>query len=131
MLKKGIVPVLLLFLLFISLGFASEYEVRKKAGEYSVLMAINRNPPISGENELKVLLTDAWGKPVHDAVVAAEVSMPPMLGMPMMLLRFKTRLAGDFYAGRVVFCQSGAHNVELKITRNNKVQKVKYNVDVR
>ncbi len=129
--NKGIVPVLLFFLFFIGSGFASEYEVRKKAGEYSVLMAINRNPPVAGDNELKVRVIDSFGKPIYDAVVGAEVSMPPMLGMPMMLLRFKTKLSGDLYTGRVTFCQSGAHNIELKITRNGKVQKVKYNVDVR
>lgn len=128
---KGVVPVLLVFLFFISATNASEYEVKKRTGEYTVLMLIDRNPPVAGDNGLRVRLSDASGRLVTDATVLVEVSMPPMIGMPFMLVRSKTKLIGDIYTGKVTFCQPGPHSVELKITRGGRVQKVRFNVDAR
>ena len=63
------------WLLFLIAGvvYAKDYEVNKKAGDYNVLIKIDKNPPIAGENNLEIAITDASGKAVTDAKVAVQL----------------------------------------------------------
>ena len=48
--------VLILMTLFLSVGlvYGKDYEVTKKAGDLTVQIKIDRNPPIAGQNKMEV-----------------------------------------------------------------------------
>ena len=41
---------------------AKDFETTKKAGDFSVSVNIERNPPITGVNNITVVIKDAAGK---------------------------------------------------------------------
>ena len=81
---KRIVLAVMLVLLVAGTAAAKDYEVTKKAGDYNVVVKIDRNPPITGDNNLTVSVKDSAGADITDAKVSVEYSMPAMPGMPAM-----------------------------------------------
>ncbi|MGZ3593602.1 MAG: FixH family protein [Syntrophales bacterium] len=127
--KRVTVILAILFLTF-GLAYAKNYEVVKKAGNYTVHIIMDKNPPIAGENNIEINIKDAAGADVIDAVVMVEYSMPAMPGMPAMNYKTKTDTKSKKYVAIVDFSMSGAWNINVKITRAGKTQSVKFNVDV-
>lgn len=110
---------------------AKEYEVNKKAGEYGVLIKIDRNPPIAGKNNVEISITDASGKAVTDAKVALSYSMPPMAGMAPMNYKADAELKGNAYRVIVNYSMAGSWNNDIRITRAGKTTSVKFTIDAK
>ena len=127
--KRISVTLLVLFLTF-GLAYAKDYMVMKKAGNYTVDVKMDKNPPVTGQNKMELSIKDASGSDVTDAIVAVEYSMPAMPGMPAMNYKTKAELNGSRYTATIDFSMSGAWTVNVKITRAGKTQSVKLNVDV-
>jgi hypothetical protein len=127
---KRIALIFVVLLLASGLAFARDYEITKKAGDYTVQVKIDKNPPIVGKNKMEILLKDAAGKDVTDAVVAVDYGMPPMPGMHAMNYKAKTELTGSLYLAALNFSMSGPWYINVKITRAGKSQLVKFNVDI-
>ena len=127
--KRVTVILAILFLAF-GLAFAKDYTVTKKTGSYMVHVKMDKNPPITGKNNIEITIKDAAGADVVDAVVIVEYSMPAMPGMPAMNYKTKTDTKNKKYMAIVDFSMSGAWNINVKITRAGKTQSVKFNVDV-
>jgi hypothetical protein len=121
----------MVFFLFGSLAMAKDFEVTKKAGDYSVVVTIDKNPPTTGDNNLSVSVKDGAGAVVADAKVFVEYSMPAMAGMPPMKYNTNAALAGDLYKTKVNFSMSGSWNMVVKIVRGGKTTQVKFTVDAR
>lgn len=121
-----------LFVLFLTFGlvYAKDYTVTKKAGSYMVHAKMDKNPPITGKNNIEISIQDAAGADVVDAVVIVEYSMPAMPGMPAINYQAKTETKDKKFMATVDFSMSGAWNINVKITRAGKTQSVKFNVDV-
>lgn len=117
----------LLFLAGIS--YAKDYEVKKKAGEYNVEVKIDKNPPVVGDNNMEIEIKDAAGKPVKDAKVVVNYSMPAMLGMPAMNYKAAAELKGEKYKAKMNLSMSGSWNIAVKITRAGKTDAMKFSVD--
>jgi hypothetical protein len=128
---KRIALIFVVLLLASGLAFAKDYEITKKAGDYTVQVKIDKNPPIVGKNKMEILLKDAAGKDVTDATVAVDYIMPAMPGMPAMNYKAKTELKGSRYLTDINFSMSGPWSVNIKIVRGEKTQAVKLNVDVK
>ncbi len=111
--------------------YAKDYEMTKKAGEFTVLVTIDKNPPVTGNNNMAVGIKDGAGKDVTDATVAIDYGMPAMPGMPAMNYKTNAMLHGNMYHAVVNFSMSGPWSVAVKITRGGKTQSVKLNVDVK
>lgn len=126
---KKIVMFSLILLLTAGIAYAKDYEVKKKAGEYDVIVKIDKNPPIVGDNNITIDIKDAAGKNVTDAKVKVEYSMPAMPGMPAMNYKTDTELKGYEYKAKMNLSMSGPWNVAVKITRGGKTTTVKFNVD--
>ena len=124
---------LIICVLFLAVGFAygKDYEMTKKAGEYTVLVTIDKNPPVTGKNNVAVGIKDGAGKDVTDATVAIDYVMPAMPGMPAMSYKAGTNLKDKRYVATVDFSMPGPWSVAVKITRGGKTQSVKLNVDVK
>ena len=106
-------------------------KLRKKAGEYTALIKIDRNPPITGKNNMFIELKDGGSKAVTEAAVAVDYGMPAMPGMPAMNYKTSAAAHGNVYHAVLDFSMSGAWTVTIKITKAGKTQTVKLNVDVK
>jgi predicted small secreted protein len=128
---KRITLIVCVLLLAVGLAYAKDYEMTKKAGEYTVMVTIDKNPPVTGKNNMTVGIKDGAGKDVTDAAVAIDYTMPAMPGMPAMNYKAGTSLKNKRYVAEVDFSMSGSWSIAVKITRGGKTQSVKLNVDVK
>jgi hypothetical protein len=127
---KRFTVILAILFLASGLAYAKDYTVTKKAGAYTVLVRMDKNPPIVGKNNIEISIQDAAAADVVDATVMVEYSMPAMPGMPAMNYKTKTDTKSKKYVSTVDFSMSGAWSINVKITRAGKTQSVKFNVDV-
>jgi hypothetical protein len=111
-------------------AYSKDYTVNKQAGDYTVNMKMDRNPPISGDNRMEITLQDKAGATITDAIVTIEYSMPAMSGMPAMNYKSLTELKDKTFVSTLNFSMSGSWGVTVKIIRTGKTQSVKFNVDV-
>jgi hypothetical protein len=128
---KRLALIILVLFLTVGLVFAKDYEMTKKAGEYTVQVMIDKNPPITGKNNIAVDIKDGAGKDITDATVAIDYGMPAMPGMPAMNYKAGTSLKNKRYVAEVNFSASGPWSINIKINRGGKTQTVKLNVDVK
>ena len=77
---KRVVLAAMVFFLFGGLAMAKDYEVTKKAGDYGVVVTIDKNPPTTGDNNLSVSVKDGAGAvvlrrvpPEKDAILACKL----------------------------------------------------------
>lgn len=118
-------------LLAVGLAQARDYEITKKLENYTVRVRIDKNPPITGKNNMIIEIKDSTSKNVTDAKVAVDYGMPAMPGMPAMNYKTSAMLHGTMYHAVVDFSMSGPWTVTIKILRGGKAQTVKLNVDVK
>lgn len=130
---KKLVLAVMLVLLIAGTAAAKEYEVTKKAGDYNVVVKMDRNPPTTGNNHLTVSVKDGAGADLTDAKVSVGYSMPAMPGMPAMSYSTKAELAAKEkeYKAKVNFSMSGSWNMVIKIIRADKTTQVRFTVDAR
>ena len=126
---KKIMVMILVVLFVSSVVYAKDYEVKKKAGNYNVEVKIDKNPPVVGDNNMKIGITDASGKYIKDAKVKVEYSMPAMPGMPAMSYKTDAELKGNEYKAKMNLSMSGSWNIAVKITRDGKTASMKFSVD--
>ena len=128
--KKTIVFSVIL-LLVAGIAFAKDYEVTKKAGEFDVLVRIDKNPPVVGDNNISIEIKDSSGKPVTDATVKVDYGMSAMPGMPAMNYKAVAVLKGSEYKAVMNLSMSGPWNIAVKITRAGKTSSAKFSIDAR
>jgi inner membrane protein involved in colicin E2 resistance len=128
---KGLVVFVLVLFVAAGIAYAKDYEVKKKAGEYDVEVKIDRNPPVVGDNNVKVEIKDSAGKRVTDAKVVVDYGMPAMPGMPAMNYKTDAELKGDEYKAKMNLSMSGSWNIAVKITRAGKTSTMKFTVDAK
>ena len=128
--KKTIVFTMIL-LLVAGISFAKDYEVKKKAGEFDVVMKIDKNPPVAGENNISLEIKDPSGKPVTDATVKVDYGMAAMPGMPAMNYKADAVLKGGEYKAAMNLSMSGPWSIAVKIVRAGKTSSAKFSIDAR
>ncbi|MBA4391193.1 MAG: hypothetical protein C0399_09665 [Syntrophus sp. (in: bacteria)] len=128
--KKLTVFAVTLFLIA-GVAYAKDYEVTKKAADYNVLITIDRNPPVAGENNVGISIADSSGKTVTDAKVVLNYSMPAMPGMPAANYKTDTDLKGSVYKAKVNYSMAGSWNNEVKITRQGKTVSARFTIDAK
>lgn len=128
---KRVMLIALALVLVAGFTFAKEYEVNKKAGDYTVDVKMDRNPPAQGKNNMDIAVTDKAGKAVTDAQVVVEYVMPPMPGMAPMNYKATAEPKGDRYKAVMDLSMTGPWNVAVKITRDGKSQSARFTIDVK
>lgn len=123
---------LLTLLLLLATGIASakSYEAKKKVGGYDVVMRIRENPPIAGDNNVSIEVSDASGRCACDADVIIEYSKPAMPGEPALHYRADTRLKRGRYIGKMGLSIAGSWNIAVKIIKGDKTWTTNFTVDV-
>jgi len=127
---KKLYPIIIL-LIGVALSCAKGYEATKNSNSYQVSITLDKNPPVVGENQLTIGVKDSSGKVVSDAGIKIDYSMPAMPGMPAMHYTTEALWQKGAYKATVNFSMSGAWDIAIKISRNNKIETVNFNVDVR
>jgi len=112
-------------------AYAKDYEVKKKAGDFDVVVTIDKNPPVTGDNGVTVSVKDASGKVVKDAKVIVDYSMPAMPGMPAMNYKADAVQKGDVYAAVMNLSMAGSWNIAVKISAGGKNGSMKFTVDAK
>jgi hypothetical protein len=128
---KKMLIVFLVLLVAGGMAYAKSYELQKKSGDYTLDIRIDKNPPVVGDNLMELTIKDADGKAVTDAKVAVNYTMPPMPGMAPANYKTDAVPKEGKYQGTLKFSMSGSWNVEVKITRADKITPVKFTVDVK
>lgn len=128
---KKIAILAMVLLLLAGVAYAKDYEVNKKAGGYDVLVKIDKNPPVVGDNTVTIEIKDGAGKYVRDAKVLVDYSMPAMAGMPAMRYKADAELRGDEYKAKINLSMSGSWNMAVKINRAGKTVTMKFTVDAK
>lgn len=128
---KRLAVIALALLLVAGIAYARDYELNKKAGEYSVQVRIDKNPPVAGDNNMTIGIKDASGKYITDAKVIVDYSMPAMMGMPAMNYKTDAVLKGNEYTAKMNLSMSGSWNVSVKINRAGKTLTMKFTVDAK
>ena len=128
--KRVLIVVCILFLAA-GLVYGKDYEISKKAGDLTVQIKIDKNPPVTGNNKLTVGIKDAKGQEVTDAALAVHYGMAAMPGMPGMNYNASAALKDKVYVSNLNFSMSGPWFINIKMTRSGKAQTVKLNVDVK
>jgi hypothetical protein len=126
---KQVLFILLMLVLAAGPSYAKDYEVTKKADDYTVVVRIDKNPPVVGENNVTIEIKDAAGKNVTEAKVKLDYGMPAMPGMPPMSYKADAELKGTAYKVKMNPSMAGSWNVTIQITQGDKVRKAKFNVD--
>ena len=127
---KKIALVVLSLLLSAGIVWAKDYEIQKKAGDLSVVVKMDKNPAVMGENGIVVSVKDAAGKEVTDAGVKVEYTMPAMPGMPPMNYGAVLAAKKNTYQGKLNFSMAGPWSIVVKIMRGGKTVSTKFSLDV-
>lgn len=115
----------------VGIAAAKDYEVKKKAGAYDVVVSIDKNPPVVGDNNVGIEIKDAAGKNVTDAKVTVAYGMSAMPGMPAMDYKADAELKGSGYKAKMNLSMSGPWNIVVKISRAGKTTSMKFTVDAK
>jgi len=127
--KKWIMAFLSI-LLVVSVAYGKSYEVKKTAGPYSVVVTMDKNPPVQGVNGMKISIRDAKQQVVKDAKVAVAYVMPAMPGMASMSYKTNAVWNGDVYKAVIKIPMGGPWQVTVKISRNGETASMKFTLDV-
>ena len=109
----------------------SDYRALKKAGPYIVDVAINRNPPVLGVNEIRVDIRDGEGRSLTEARVSVNYSMPPMPGMVPMNYTVGALPYRNGYRAAMNFIMTGPWNIVVRFEAAGNHWRVVLPIDVR
>ena len=127
---KKFVAVALILLLSAGLAFAKSYEVTRKAGDYTVDIKMDKNPPVVGPNNIEIVVKDAAGKAVSDAKVLVDYGMPAMPGHPAMGYKTDAQLKGGAYQAVLNISMKGPWTITVRINHLGKAVSARFTVDV-
>jgi hypothetical protein len=110
---------------------AAEYRVRKSAEGLTFDISINRNPPVLGDNQIRIEIKDSQGNPVLDAEVLVNYYMPPMPNMAPMNYTIPAVLNGSEYRAVMDLIMTGPWNIITRARIHGKWIRVVFPIDVR
>ena len=122
---------LLLILCIAAEGLAGDYRVRRKTPNHVVDAAINRNPPVMGENTIRIDIRDARGRHITGARVSVNYYMPPMPGMVPMNYTVPAAADGSRYRAEMNFIMTGPWNIVIRVESGGSPWRVTFPIDVR
>ena len=110
---------------------AADYRVRKNVEGLAFDIAINRNPPVLGDNEIRIEIRDAEGHAVLDAEVLVNYYMPPMPRMAPMNYTVPAPLKGKEYRAVMDLIMAGPWNIVIRAKTQGKLLRMTFPIDVR
>jgi len=122
----------LIVFLTATFAYAKDYEVKGKAGSYTVDVGFDKNPPVKGQNRIEIGIADTALKPVRGATVVVNYLMPSLPGRPPMM-EYKTTAVPEEkkYKAVVDLSMSGEWTFVINITRDGKTEATRFSLVVR
>jgi hypothetical protein len=110
---------------------AGDLRMANRHGAYIIEIAINRNPPIVGDNRIEISITDGNGRRVSEAQVLVNYYMPPMPRMVPMNYTIPAKSKGATYQATMHLIMDGPWIIALKITLDGKMSTSKFHINAR
>jgi hypothetical protein len=110
---------------------AGDYRVRKNVEGFTFDIAIGRNPPVLGDNDIRIEIKTLQGNPVPGAEVLVNYYMPPMPNMPPMNYTIPAPLKGNEYRATMDLIMTGPWNIAIRARLDGKWLRVAFPIDVR
>jgi hypothetical protein len=126
--RHGLSILVALCLLFASAS-AKKLVLKKKAGEYEVEISIDHNPPVVGDNDLEIMITDGAGGELKEAKVLVNYYMPPMPRMAPMNYKTQAKFKKDKYKVDMSLIMAGPWIIVIKIMVGEKTSTAKFHID--
>ncbi len=111
--------------------WAGDYRVRKSDQGLTFDIAINRNPPVLGDNEIRIEIQDPQGNPVLGAEVLVNYYMPPMPRMPPMNYTVPAPFKAGSYRAVMDLIMAGPWNIVIRAKKEERGARVVFPIDVR
>jgi hypothetical protein len=129
---RSFILVMLMFTLVATFVNAKGYEVRGKAGSYTMDVEFDKNPPAKGDNRIEIDVADAALNPVKGATVVVNYLMPSLPGRPPMM-EYKTvaESKDKKYNAIVDLSMAGEWVFVVNIARDGKTEAMKFTLVVR
>lgn len=128
---KRIILVLMGLFLSAGLAYGTDYEVMKKAGDYTVQVKIDRNPPVVGDNNMMIWLKDAAGNDVKGTMITVDYSKPAKLGKPAKKYNSYAQPHENNYHAILAIPTQGSWNVTININHQGKRVSTQFSIDVK
>jgi len=109
---------------------AKDLEIVKDVAGFRVVMRIDRNPPIKGDNAMEIVLLDSAGGSVPDAKILVNYYMPPMPRMAPMNYKKEARPKKDKYGLKMNLIMEGPWIIVMKIAMGGKTLTARFNISV-
>lgn len=119
-----------ILLLSFEIAYGKDFEVKRVVGACDVVIKSDRNPPIAGDNNVTVEITDISGRRISDPVVIVEYSRPARSGMPAMNYKADTVVKNGKYVGKMSLSLRGPWNITITIIRGSETATARLTVDV-
>jgi hypothetical protein len=110
---------------------AGDYRVRKNTDGMVFDITINRNPPVLGDNEIRIEIKDPQGNLELDAEVLVNYYMPPMPRMAPMNYTIPAELKGKEYRATMDLIMTGPWNIIVRARLQGKWLRVVFPIDAR
>jgi hypothetical protein len=110
---------------------AGDYRARKSVDGLTFEIAINRNPPVLGKNEIRIDIRDSQGQPLSGVEVTVNYYMPPMPRMPPMNYTVTAAPDGAAYRAVMDLIMSGPWNIIVRVNTTGKGVRATFPIDVR
>jgi hypothetical protein len=124
---KKLVLIVWLVLFVASFGYGADYDVKGKAGAYSVDVKMDKNPPTKGQNNVVIAVQDSLLKPVTDAQVEVKYLMPSLPGRPpMMDYRATAKWQDNRYRAAVDLSMTGEWTVVITIEHRGRTERMQF-----
>ncbi|MHB8139626.1 MAG: hypothetical protein ACYDGO_14740 [Smithellaceae bacterium] len=128
---KRIILVLTVLFLLVGMAYGMNYEVTKKAGDYTVQVKIDRNPPIVGDNNMMIWLKDATGNDVKGAMITVDYNKSTKLWMRAKKYNSYASPHENSYHAILAIPKQGTWKVTIKINHKGKSVSTKFTIDVK
>jgi hypothetical protein len=108
---------------------ARSLNLATRTGIYEVEIALDRNPPILGDNRIEISIKEVSGRPVTEALVLVNYYMPPMPRMAPMNYRTQAKPKGDKYLADMKLIMNGPWIIAVKISANGRMTTARFNIE--
>lgn len=130
--KRTLLISMLLVIMLPFLAFGNEYKIEGKAGDYTVKVRIDKNPPGRGNNNMNIFIKDGTQRPITDARVEVQYLMYSFPGKPSMM-KYNTvaRLSGNHYLAQIDLSMAGEWTIIVGVTRAEKTETMQFSFVVK
>jgi len=130
--KKSILAIaILLVFMTATLSEARDFRVRKRTGNFIVDVALDKNPPILGNCDIRIEIRDGQGAAVTGSRVQINYYMPPMPGMVPMNYTIQAAPRGSSHIATMNFIMTGPWNIVIQFNSGGRHWQVVIPIDVR